>query len=171
MAAGALRLHATLRRTSCIDLLLSACLESTRDHVYEQCLNPALWWWNPSHPSHAANLAEFWRSYTAVAVKYAGLSQQWGVEMFSLGTETETLFRTRPSGDWTNSFLSQLQQMVSAVRGVYSGFVTYDMHYSAIQHPEYFNGGNGSAFMFQDVGLDVIGVSAYFELAPSPVDV
>lgn len=59
--------------------------------------------------------------------------------------------------------------MVSAVRAVYSGLLTYDQHFYALTHPEYFAGAEGSKFLFQDLALDVVGVSAYFELASAPV--
>jgi len=135
----------------------------------EACVNPLYWWWNPSHPSYSSNVAQFWDSYTSVAVKYGALCQQLGVELFSLGTETDNLFRTRPSNTWTNSFAPQLTRMVSAVRAVYSGLLTYDQLYSVLTEPQYSDGGAGSKDLFGDLGLDVVGVSAYFELAAAPV--
>ena len=59
--------------------------------------------------------------------------------------------------------------MVSAVRAVYSGLLTYDQHYGVLQRPQGFDGAEGSKFLVQDLGLDVAGVSAYFELLSAPV--
>jgi glycosyl hydrolase family 113 len=132
------------------------------------CINPAYWWWNPSHPDHAANVTQFWTTYTQVAVKYATICQQVGVEMFSLGTETERLFRTRPSNTWLNDFHTQLGQLVSAVRAVYSGRVTYDQQSEVLAHPQFFDGGAGSRDLFADLDLDVVGVSAYFGIVQAP---
>ena len=50
-------------------------------------------------------------------MKYAALAEAQGVERFSLGTETDNLFRTRAAGGtYTNHFRTQLQSMVDAVR-------------------------------------------------------
>ena len=56
--------------------------------------------------------------------------------------------------------------MVKAVRNVYSGLLTYDMVSPVITAPNDFFG-PGSDYLFHDMGLDVIGVSAYFQLASS----
>ena len=46
---------------------------------------------------------EFWNTYTEQAVHFARIAQEEGVRMYSLGTETDRLFRTRSGGDyWTN---------------------------------------------------------------------
>ena len=82
--------------------------------------------------------------------------------MLSLGTETERLFRTRSGGSWPNDFEAELTAMVSSVRSVYSGLLTYDMHYNALTAAEFY--GPGSDHLWGDLGLDVVGVSAYFQL-------
>jgi hypothetical protein len=126
------------------------------------CMSASEWWWNPDHPLHATNLATFWNSYTAIATKYAAIAQQAGVEIFSLGTETEGLFRTRASGAWIDEYGAQLQAMVTAVRSVYSGWLTYDQTYDALVSANYFT---GQQQVFSDLALDIRGVSAYFPLA------
>jgi hypothetical protein len=126
------------------------------------CIASTDWWWNPDHPLHAANLATFWSSYTAIATKYAAIAQQAGVEIFSLGTETEGLFRTRTSGAWVDDYRTQLQAMVAAVRSVYSGWLTYDQEYGALVNQNFFT---GQQQVFSDLGLDIRGVSAYFPLS------
>lgn len=142
--------------------------------VWDQiCINPAYWWWDPSHPDHATNVAQFWTTYTEVAVKYATMAQQLGGDLFGLGSEQDNLFRTRPGqAPYTNDFRTQLTQMVAAVRAVYSGLVTIEQHWHAFAHPEYYGGGAGTAELFSnlfnDLGLDVVAVSAYFPLADSP---
>src|SRR5712691_12930781 len=68
----------------------------------DNCLNPAFWWWNPTHLNYTINVATFWKSYTEIAVKYAAMAQQHGVDILSLGTETDRLFRTRTGGPTTS---------------------------------------------------------------------
>ena len=129
-------------------------------------IDPAHWPWRPSHPDHARFVADFWRTYTAQAVHFARLAQEEGVRMFSLGTETDSLFRTRPGGHyWPNDYLRELRTMVAGVRGVFDGLVTYDMHYSAVAH-DFFAA--GSRHLWSDLDLDVVGVSAWFPLVDGP---
>ena len=86
--------------------------------------------------------------------------------MYSLGTETDRLFRTRPGGYFVNDFGKELRSMVDRVRAVYSGLLTYDMHYSALLDPDFF--GPGSDQLWNDLDLDVVGVSAWFPLTDTP---
>ena len=86
--------------------------------------------------------------------------------MYSLGTETERLFRTRPGGDyWINHFGTELQSMVDRVRAVYSGLLTYDMQYKAYWRDWF---APGSWHLWEDLDLDVIGVSSWFPLVDEP---
>ena len=123
---------------------------------------PENWPWAPDHPDHEVFVAEFWRTHTDQAVHFAELAEATGVEMFSLGGETEWLFRTR-SGGWPNDFATELTSMVSAVRSVYSGLLTYDMSWRTLNDPDNF--GPRSNHLWEDLGLDVVGISAYFRLA------
>jgi hypothetical protein len=131
------------------------------------CIDAANWWWNPAHADHATKVQAFFDSYRDVAVKYAGLAESAGVELFSIGTETENLFRTRPSGGaYTNQFLPQLQALVAGVRSVYGGAVTYDQSSELYFRPATYGGSTaGGADLFNDLDLDVVGSSAYFPLA------
>ena len=132
---------------------------------------PENWPWRPDHPDHARFVAEFWRTYADQAVHIARIAEEEGVRMFSLGTETENLFRTRSVDNyWPNHFKQELQSMVRRVREVYSGYVTYDMHYTALTQADHF--GTGSNHLWDDLGLDIVGISAYFEMIDStPSDV
>jgi hypothetical protein len=126
------------------------------------------WPWALDHPDHDRFVNEFWQTYTDQAVHYATLAEQEGVELFSLGTETEGLFRTRPGEGRTDDFKDEIRSMVQAVRAVYNGSVTYDYHYESIIHPEWYS----TDTFWEDSGLDVIGISAYFPLADAePVSV
>ena len=49
----------------------------------------------------------------------ARIAQEEGVRLYSLGTETNNLFRTRSGGDWPNHYGAQLKDMVRRVRAVY----------------------------------------------------
>ena len=117
-------------------------------------------------PDHDLFVAEFWESYAQQAIHFASIAEEEGVRMYSLGTETERLFRTRPGGDyWVNDFGPQLRSMVERVRAVYGGLLTYDMWSSAYWR-EWF--APGSWHLWQDLDLDVIGVSAWFPLVDEP---
>jgi hypothetical protein len=102
----------------------------------DPCINPDLWAWNPGHPDHERFKKEFWDSYTAQAVRYAKLAEEEGVEMFSIGTEHDVLFRTR-ADDSFYDHKEELTNLVFAIREVFSGAVTYDMNDNALyeEHP------------------------------------
>ena len=123
---------------------------------------PENWPWRPDHPDHQRFVAEFWKTYTDQAVHFARIAEEEGVRLFSLGTEIERLFRTRSGGYWPNHFREELETMVRRVREVYSGMLTYDMHYSALTAADFF--GPGSEHLWEDLGLDVVGLSAWFPL-------
>ena len=123
---------------------------------------PEFWPWRPDHPDHQRFVAEFWETYTQQAVHFARLAEEEGVRLYSLGTETDRIFRTRSGGDyWINDFGQELTSMVARVRTVYSGLLTYDMHYSALVYPDH---DPSSAHLWEDLDLDLVGVSAWFPL-------
>ena len=127
---------------------------------------PEFWPWRPSHPDHERFVAEFWSTYTQQAVHFAKIAQEEGVGMYSLGTETDGLFRTRADGThWRNHFLPELRTLVDRVRAEYNGLLTYDMHYSAVTE-HWFE--PGSAYLWEDLDLDVVGISAWFPLVEEP---
>ena len=139
------------------------------DHLFCTCarqIDPDFWPWRPSHPEHERFVAEFWESYAEQAIHFARIAQEEGARMYSLGTETERLFRTRSGGDyWVNDFGPQLRSMVDRVRAVYSGLLTYDMQYKAYWRDWF---APGSWHLWEDLDLDVIGVSAWFPLVDEP---
>ena len=109
--------------------------------------------------------SEFWRTHTEQAVQIVTICEEEGVRMYSLGNETERLFRTRPVGYWRNDFGDELREMVRQVRAVYGGLVTYNMHSFG------FTRGGDREFeqlvaqhLWEDLDLDVIGVSAWLPL-------
>ncbi len=124
------------------------------------------WPWRPDHPDHERFVAEFWETYTQHAVHVATLAEEEGVRMYSLGTETNRLFRTRPGGYFVNDFGDELRAMVGRVRAVYSGLLTYDMHYNVFLDPDFY--GPGLHHLWNDLDLDVVGVSAWFPLVEAP---
>jgi hypothetical protein len=153
--------------------------EPAADYVHERWMlgDPAIydetdippedWPWAVEHEDHEAFVAEFWNTYTEQAVFYGLLAEAEGVELYSLGTETDRLFRTRPLGGvGPNDFGDEIVRMVGEVRSVYSGLVTYDMSHFAVIDTEFY----GSApFLWSDAGFDVIGISAYFQLVDAPL--
>jgi len=120
------------------------------------------WPWAIDHPDHADFVKSFWASYTREAVHFARIADSLGVTLFSLGTETDRLFRTRSGGYWPNDFKNELQAMVDSVREVYSGLLTYDMAYMVLTENGFY--GPGSNHLWDDLNLDVVGISAYFKL-------
>ena len=131
-------------------------------------IQPDFWPWRPSHADHQAFVAEFWESYTQQAIQVATLAEEEGARMFSLGTETDRLFRTRTNEYFVNDFAPELRSMVDRVRAVYSGLLTYDMHYDAIINPDFYGPGSGAGQLWNDLDLDVVGISAWFPLADAP---
>ena len=131
-------------------------------------IRPEAWPWRPSHPDHQRFVAEFWESYTQHAVHVAALAEEEGVRMYSLGTETDRLFRTRTSEYFVNDFAPELRSMVDRVRAVYGGLLTYDMHYDAIINPDFYGPGSGAGRLWNDSDLDVVEISAWFPLADAP---
>ena len=126
-------------------------------------ISAEFWPWSLSHPNHRQFVEQFWNSYSEQAIYFAKIAQQENVEMFSLGTETERLFRTRSGGYWPNDFGNELKTMVGNVRKIYSGTLTYDMSFSATLEDDFYS--PGSDHLWSDLGLDIVGVSAYYELS------
>lgn len=135
-------------------------------------VKPEFWPWSLTHQDHRRFVTQFWDSYTQQATYFARIAEQEKVDLFSLGTETDRLFRTRSGGHWKNNFGDQLRTMVRKVRTVYSGKLTYAMQSGAIVDDFYAAGSNN---LWDDLGLDVVGISAYFKLSETatsePADV
>jgi hypothetical protein len=81
-------------------------------------------------------------SYTKLLVGYARLAESTSTEVVNVGTELSSL----------ESWSSQWVNLVSAVRAVYTGQVTYSINWFGVPHD------------FWDA-LDFIGVDAYFPLS------
>ena len=134
-------------------------------HNEDPNISPEYWPWRIDHPQHQEFVAEFWQSYTDAVVHVASIAEEEGVNMMTLGTETDRLFRSRSGEHWPNHFLNEMQSMVSQVRSVFTGQLGYEEHYGAIVNRDYL--GVGSDYIHDDLGLDFIGVSAYFQLMES----
>ena len=131
-------------------------------------IRPENWPWRPDHPDHDAFTAEFWETYTRQAEHFAAIAEDEGVALFSLGTETDALFRSRPDpGYMHNDFGDELRSMVDRVRSVYSSRLTYDMHYSTLMYPDHYGRGSGAGHLWEDLDLDIVGISGWFPLAAS----
>ena len=135
---------------------------------YGPTVRPEEWPWLPDHAEHARFVREFWTTYTDQAVYYARMAEEEGVGMYSLGTETDSLFRSRSGGTfWVNDFGNELRTMVERVRTEYGGLLTYSMHYLATIG-DWFD--PGSKYLWEDLDLDVVGNSGYYPLADGPLD-
>jgi len=122
------------------------------------------WPWLPDHPDHEEFVSQFWASYTEQAVYFARIAGEEGASLFSLGTESDRLFRTRTEGLWVTEFRDEIQTMVAEVKSVFSGLVTYDQVYEALANPGFW--GIGPSMLWEDGDFDVIGISAWFRLVP-----
>ncbi|MFH1764734.1 MAG: hypothetical protein ABIF09_11125, partial [Gemmatimonadota bacterium] len=120
------------------------------------------WPWRPGHLDHANFVAQFWSSYTDQAVHFARIAEEEGASLFSLGTETDHLFRTRIEGQWVTEFGDEIRTMVTEVRKVFTGLVTYDQLVWVLLEPDVY--GATHPLLWEDGGFDVIGLSAWFEL-------
>ncbi len=131
-------------------------------------IKPENWPWRTTHPDHERFTVEFWETYTRQAEHFASLAEDAGVALFSLGTETDALFRTRPDpGYMINDFGAELRSMVARVRAVYSGRLTYNMHYSTVMYADHYGRGSGAGHLWEDLDLDVVGISGWFPLTES----
>ena len=140
----------------------------------EAPIAPEHWPWSPDHPDHRRFVAEFWETYADQAVHFAGIAEEEGAGLYSLGTETNVLFRSRPdpvdparpgSGFMHNDFGDELRAMVDRVRAVYSGRLTYDMQPFALISAGFLGIGSGAGHLWEDLDLDIVGVSAWPYLA------
>ena len=131
---------------------------------------PENWPWRPTHADHRRFVAEFWETYTDQAVHFARIAEDEGVRLYSLGTESDRLFRSRPdpddparpeSGYMHNGFGDELRSMVDRVRAVYSGRLTYDMQPLALVYADHYGIGSGAGHLWEDLDLDIIGVSGW----------
>jgi len=141
-------------------------LGDPRAHEEDDAILPQFWPWRVDHPDHSQFVAEFWQTYTDALVHIARIAEDEGVGLFTLGTETDRLFRTRSGGGWPNHFRNEIQAMVDGVRAVYGGLLGYEQHGNSLVNRNYF--GAGSDYLVADLGLDVIAVSAYFQLMDPP---
>jgi hypothetical protein len=140
-------------------------------YEYDPEVSREYWPWDPEHPMHDEFVAEFFSTYTAQLVHYARIAEAEGVGLLALGTEMDMLFRTRPGGSrWPTEFSSQLRAMVDAVRAEYSGMLTYEVNHHRFIHTPTIPGFQGVACVWGDLGLDVVGISAYFPLLEKPQD-
>ena len=135
-------------------------------HMEDPNIDLEYWPWAPEHPDHTHFIDTFFKTYTDQAVYFADICEREGVDMYSLGTETNRLFRTRTGGYWSNNFRDELRSMVDSVREAYSGILTYDMEYGALTDAGFF----AMDSLWRDMDLDAIGISAYFPLADTMPD-
>lgn len=121
------------------------------------------WPWDINHPNHDQFVQSFFHSYSVCAKHIASICEIGNVDIFSLGTETERLFRTRTGGYWDNNYLNGLLEITDSARSVFSGLLTYDMTFEATSTAKDFYG-PGSDHLWEDLDLDVVGISAYYPL-------
>ncbi|MEE4296989.1 MAG: hypothetical protein V2J20_10310, partial [Wenzhouxiangella sp.] len=135
-------------------------------YQWSELVEPENWPWDPAHPDHDTFVSAFWQSYTEQAGHFARLAETLGVEMFSLGTESDGLFRTRTAPGWPNEFTAEIEAMIAAVRADYSGLVTYAQHHISIAE-QMQDVGDMWRWLWSDTSMDVIGLTGYFKAVDS----
>lgn len=98
-------------------------------------------WWRGNIEPRDWDL--WWRNYTAFNIQLARLAQEGGVEWYSVGTEMAS----------THRFPDQWRHLVSEVRKVFHGKITYSVNFDS-----------HDTFLFGDC-LDVIGMNTYDPIA------
>lgn len=126
--------------------------------AYSRGYSEGSWIWDDPE---GAQVAAFWASYTANAVELATLADDHGVEMLSLGVETDGLFRME--------YIDEIIDLFDAVEAVYPapGKITYDMHWSAYDRPQNWGGDydfDAAMDLWAAVPFHVLGVSAWIPL-------
>ena len=89
------------------------------------------------------NWDAWWKSYRKFILDYARISQQCGVEVFSVGSELVS----------TEKQLVQWTELIGAVRKVFHGHLTYSANWDHYKPPQFWN------------LLDIVGITTYFEVA------
>ena len=95
---------------------------------------------------------QWFASYWQAIKPYVVAAAQAGVEQFALGSEYEWLQENAPDSLWNG--------LISAVRSVFPGTLTYDMNWTTLQTQP-------PAWM-RNPGLKMIGVSAYLPVIDTP---
>lgn len=86
----------------------------------------------------------FFTNYQAFIVKYATLAQKYSLPIFCLGEEMKSIT--------TSTYQSNWQSIVNAVRGVYSGKLTYGANVNG--NPDEYNNGNVVYPLIDYLGVD-----------------
>jgi hypothetical protein len=85
----------------------------------------------------------WFNSYESMILHYASLAQENGVEQFCIGTELQT----------TETQAEHWRSVARAIRGVYSGFITYAVNFDLVQNVSWWD------------MVDYIGIDAYYILS------
>ncbi len=105
-------------------------------------------WRGETSRASAADWQAYLRSYRSFVLEWAKVASQAQVEAFSLGAECKA-FSGRFGTFWT--------ELIDAVRGLYSGLLTYNANWWE----------EVETVIFWDQ-VDVIGVNAFFDMAKEP---
>jgi hypothetical protein len=105
-------------------------------------------WSGAIHFSTYQQEQQWFTSYWQTLKPYAAAAAQAGAEQLSLGTEYEWLQKFVPDSLWNN--------LISNIRSVFPGTLTYDMNWTTLQVPP-------RAWM-RNSNLEMIGISAYLPL-------
>jgi hypothetical protein len=93
-------------------------------------------------------------SYKAMMVEYAKAAQAGGAEMFCVGTEMDSIIDPTKFCSDGKSYTQKWEEIIAAVRAVYSGKVTYAATYWTVKDVKFWD------------KVDYIGVDAYLPLTP-----
>ncbi len=135
-------------QTERTDTQLRLVTAQAREHDIRVMLKPHVWlrppaWVGMVEPGTEADWVQWFDTYRAFILHYAQLAQDVGIDGFCIGNElTRTTHR---EAEW--------RQLISEIREVYSGFLTYGAHADEVEDLPFWD------------ALDAIGVSAYFPVA------
>ncbi|WP_297335579.1 hypothetical protein [Algoriphagus sp.] len=126
---------------------LKTTLDSAKSHQISSMLKPHLWvrgaWPGEVEMSSEQDWQQWFGLYRKFIVDYARLAEKSEMPFFCIGTELEkTSHRTQ---DW--------RKIISAVREVYSGKITYAANFTEYEQIQFWS------------ELDFIGIQGYFPLS------
>jgi hypothetical protein len=89
------------------------------------------------------DMERWWEEYRAFVLHYAGIAQEGGVDIYSVGSELLSL--EHEEARWRG--------LIKEVRGVYQGRLTYSANWDHFDHVSFWS------------ALDIAGMTGYFELS------
>ncbi|WP_262030835.1 glycoside hydrolase family 113 [Microvirga sp. Mcv34] len=135
-----------------LKVVLKPHLETDQPRVWRALITPGGEITPNSGQFHEAK--EWFASYKSMMVEYARAAQAGGADMICVGTEMDSMIN--PLGVCSDgmTYTQKWEEIIAAVRAVYSGKVTYAATYWTLEKVKFWD------------KLDFIGIDAYLPLTP-----